>query len=391
MKINKGLVLGGLLLAIAAFAGIFVIGNQVNKNPVYVLAANVDINQGTDIKSIGQESLVEVPMTGSTELLNTFVSRADYIAMQQAGGQFINFISRYEPIKYSDIMSSANPLSSRVISLGQDDPNLVVMTINVTGFAPIGIREGDYVDIIATVSNYGTDAAYENSLANLMLEARSKALSAIELPTASVVTEEETQEDYAASDFDFGSFGTETDAAAGTATDAAGAATDEGFTVEAPSITDEIMERTQELEDKASELQQSMASLQEFLDVYGSIDPVTLSEKLKEGFYLAPLSKVLVQGAKVVSVNREEVTNYDGSASNALGEVQTLDVLVPRDSIEWVAMANEAGSLRIAVLSTNATPSGSGPTLGAALQDFVEAFVEDRGDEGKGSTIPSSR
>ncbi len=54
------------------------------------------------------------------------------------------------------------------------------MTINVSGYAPVGIREGDYIDIIGTVSNYDTSDAYANSLANILSDARKKALAEID-------------------------------------------------------------------------------------------------------------------------------------------------------------------------------------------------------------------
>ena len=143
------------------------------------------------------------------------------------------------------------------------------------------------------------------------------------------------------------------------------------------------MEKADLLQEKTDELSKMLAEWKEFVDLWGTADPVKLSELLEAGYYLAPISKVLVNGAKVINVNRTEDSYAAG--------VDSLDVLVPRDAIEWVAMAEEGGTLRVAILSANANPNGSGPTEGASMQDFIESFVSDRGDKTEYSVIPSSR
>ncbi len=62
--------------------------------------------------------LLIVDISSNAAMVGTFVTPSDFAKMQQAGGQFINLVSRNEPVKYTDIMSSANPLSSRIVSLG---------------------------------------------------------------------------------------------------------------------------------------------------------------------------------------------------------------------------------------------------------------------------------
>ncbi len=162
MKSNKIVIVAGILLLVVTFFGILAYGRLMNPDPVYILTAKSDINQGTSLVSLTQENFNIVDISSNAAMVGTFVTPSDFAKMQQAGGQFINLVSRNEPVKYTDIMSSANPLSSRIVSLGQDDPNKVVMTINVSGYAPVGIREGDYIDIIGTVSNYDTEDAYAN-------------------------------------------------------------------------------------------------------------------------------------------------------------------------------------------------------------------------------------
>lgn len=381
MKNNKIVIVAGILLLAVTFFGILAYGRLMNPDPVYVLTAKSDINQGTSLVSLTQDDFNIVDISSSASMVGTFVTPADFAKMQSAGGQFISLVSRNEPVKYTDIMSSANPLSSRIVSLGQDDPNKVVMTISVSGYAPVGIREGDYVDIVGTVSRYDTADAYGNALANILTEARKKALEDID---AEALSSKISGADFGyAGDTGFGS--DYYSAVSGGSFGTFGTAEPESnvFTVTQPSITDEIMEKADLLQEKTDELSAVLDEWKEFVDRWGTADPVSLSEMLEAGYYMAPISKVLVNGAKVINVNRTEDSYAAG--------VDSLDVLVPRDAIEWIAMAEEGGTLRIAILSSNANPNGSGATEGASMQDFIESFVNDRGDKTEYSVIPSSR
>jgi len=377
MKSNKIVIVAGILLLVVTFFGILAYGRLMNPDPVYILTARSDINQGTNLISLGQNDFNIVDISSNAAMVGTFVTPSDFAKMQSAGGQFINLVSRNEPVKYTDIMSSANPLSSRIVSLGQDDPNKAVMTINVSGHAPAGIREGDHVDIIGTVSNYDTEDAYGNSLANILTEARKKALGEIDT--------EKLSNAISSADFGFADgvdFGSDYyDAVSGSLGQASSDAN--VFSVTTPSITDEIMEKADLLQEKTDELAAMLSEWKEFVDLWGTADPVKLSEMLEAGYYLAPIAKVLVNGAKVINVNRTE--------DSYTARVDSLDVLVPRDAIEWIAMAEEGGTLRIAILSANANPNGSGSTEGASMQDFMESFVSDREDKTEYSVIPSSR
>ncbi len=376
MKSNKIVIAAGILLLAVTFFGILAYGRLMNPDPVYILTAKSDINQGTSLVSLRQDDFNIVDISSNAAMVGTFVTPSEFAKMQSAGGQFINLVSKNEPVKYTDIISSANPLSSRIVSLGQDDPGKVVMTINVSGYAPVGIREGDYIDIVGTVSNYDTADAYGNSLANILTDARKKALAETD---ANKLSENITSADFGFADsVSFGSDYYGAVSGFGTAP-----AETNVFSVTTPSITDEIMEKADLLQEKTDELASMLNEWKEFVDLWGTADPVKLSEMLEAGYYLAPISKVLVNGAKVINVNRTEDSYRAG--------VDSLDVLVPRDAIEWIAMAEEGGTLRVAILSSNANPNGSGPTEGASMQDFVESFVNDRGNKTEYSVIPSSR
>lgn len=389
---NKMLVILGLLLAVAAFAGVFLLNKIQNPEAIEVVIATRELTEGTSLNSLAESDFRKTSISGNGAVKGVFVTWNELLSMIN-DGKLINTVAQGELIKYTDVMSANNRYSSRQLSLGQTDPNLVTMTIDVTGFAPIGIHNGDFIDIIASVNGYNSGEAYENDLANLILEAKQKAVN------SSTMTQEKADQtvssfgvsaDNGFSMFDLGNQTTNNNLFSDPTT----IGDTNVFNVSSQNnMTQELIEAADSLSAKTDELKAMLDEWNAFLELYGSVDITTLTSMFDEGFYLAPLSKVLVQGAKVVNVNRAETSNYDGTASNRLGEVTSLDVLVPRDAIEWVAMANTAGSLRVAVLSANANPEGSGPTLGASLQDFIEAFVDDRNDlkDNEAVVIPSSR
>ena len=385
MKGNKLVILAGVLLMIATFCGIYFYGKLMNPDPYYVLAAASNIEANTELVSLSQDNFVLVDISSSQTMGNTFVTSTDFVKMQEAGGQFIRSVKQNEPIKYTDISSPANPYAANAVTLGINDPNKVVMTINVEGYAPSGIQQGDYIDIIA-VTNYEGQDAYDNELANLLSQARKAALAQIEnagnVDTA--LDFDELGSDASASDsFSFDSFGT---GDGSFAEDNQSASSDANvFTVSAPSLTEELQEKADLLEQKANALDEKLQAWNDFLAAYGSVDPVELSEQLDGRYYLSPMAKVLVNGAQVMHVGRAD-DSYTSS-------VNTLDVLVPREDIEWIAMANEGGVLRVAILPTNANPNGNGATAGATMQDFIESFADDRDNvtDGTHITIPSSK
>ena len=73
--------------------------------------------------------------------------------------------------------------------------------------------------------------------------------------------------------------------------------------------------------------------------------------------------------------------------------LEDLDVIFVENIGNLVCPAefNIGEDFRVAILSANANPNGSGPTEGASMQDFIESFVSDRGDKTEYSVIPSSR
>jgi hypothetical protein len=61
-----------------------------------------------------------------------------------------------------------------------------------------------------------------------------------------------------------------------------------------------------------------------------------------------------------------------------LGDVTGLEVVIPREAFETVAMASSAGLLQVGLLSPLADGEFDGPTMGATLQDLLDLFYADR-------------
>ena len=94
-----------------------------------------------------------------------------------------------------------------------------------------------------------------------------------------------------------------------------------------------------------------------------------------------PLAKVLVHGAPVVRVIREQhVSSFtsEGDTTMATGAIIALEVVIPRDAFEIITMASNAGILQIGLLSPLAEGDVEGPTMGASLQDLLDLYYADR-------------
>jgi len=103
-------------------------------------------------------------------------------------------------------------------------------------------------------------------------------------------------------------------------------------------------------------------------------------EEADELTFRAPLAKVLVHNARVVRVVREvqESRGIGEETETVYGPIQSVDILIPRDGTEWVAMAADGGRLFLAVLSPLAEDRMDQPTLGASVQDLLDIFEADR-------------
>jgi len=107
-------------------------------------------------------------------------------------------------------------------------------------------------------------------------------------------------------------------------------------------------------------------------------------ENMQKYFFQAPIAKIIVSNAQIVNIVRnssqEVSTSQSGAASTktVYGSIQYIDIMIPRDSFEWVAMGNAAGQLSVSLVSPMADKVAP-PTIGATLQDLIDSFYSDRG------------
>jgi len=314
MKNKKGfgVVVVGVVIMVVAVIGFFVVGNLVNPPSATVYVAGQDINQGTQLADLPDTAFQAVPVGKSTVLEGSLVTKAELEAMRAAGGAFVTFVAKGDPIAKSAIASSANDAGAMNPSLSNSDPNLVVIHLLASDMVPDGIRVGDRIDLPVAVSSVRFDESYALSVANVVAQATKNGESTDQF-TGSV-----TQEDY------------------------------------------------------------NNASLAGGSDLLNDQDMLAY-------YFEAPLAKTIVQNAKVINVIRETNTNtyVDSSTGQTMenqsyGAVIALDILVPRDSVEWISMSQAAGQLTISLLSPMAGDE-SVPTLGVSMQDLIDEFYASRG------------
>lgn len=93
-----------------------------------------------------------------------------------------------------------------------------------------------------------------------------------------------------------------------------------------------------------------------------------------------PLAKVIVRSAKIAGVQRDQNVVSSGDRI-ALGEITSVDVIIPREAQEFVLMSDTAGHLGLSLLSPMLDfETDEGPTLGAHFEDLLDLFVADRNE-----------
>jgi hypothetical protein len=336
---QKSLFFIGLAVAAVAIVAMLMFGNIINPAPTIIIAAGQDIPAGTLLSELPEAALVRVPVSGDEIMIGSLVTPQDYNEMIAAGGEFVEPVVQYEPLRLSSIASSANPAGDTLTSLANSDPGMVITVINVEGIAPDGIRSGDRIDLAVAVKNVGFDESYYNTLADLITATGAN---------ASEDTDLNSTDDSADSE-------------------------------DAP------------VEEWVGNSPPYAYSLPE------NVRPTT--EDLAPYFFQSPLAKIIVRNARVVNVVREEETNTTASSSGSAmstttetvqGAVMALEIQIPREAFEWVTMANAAGDLNISLISPLAKDEDTPPSLGASLQDLLEQFYTDRGLDVRGKgTIPT--
>jgi hypothetical protein len=322
MTVNRGLLVVGILLAIVGATAVFVL-NLVFAPPTdYIIAARQDIPAGTRISDLAEDAFVTVPVqftNRSARLMLEGVAQPDDLAaMRASGAVLIQDIFRYQPLTLGSVVSADNPAAGRVMRLGLDDPNMMVISIPTqNNNVPEGIRPGDRVDLAVAVIDV-------NDILSLGGE---QASSITALPGTALR-------------------GVPNEALAAVLTEA-------GYSVIPPSGEAVV----------ASE-------------VTSTPEPTPEGPVLRE-----PVTKLLVRGALVVNVRYERSlagVSQQGQATMVQGDMTGIDVVIPREAFEFVTMALNGGNLQVGVLSPLVEGASEGPTLGASLQDLLDLFVADR-------------
>lgn len=313
--INKGLLFLGILLAIVGFAGVFVFAQLVNPAPAIVVVAKAEIEKGTKLADLPAGSLARKTLRGDADVIASFMSEAMYGELASSGGVFMQNIAPGEAIPLAAVMSPKNPAAGKYSALLLDDPNMTAMTIGVNNNVPTGIRAGDWLDLVVTI-----DQVRESSAVN----EENKAFS---INTGNVVAGPNGQ------------------------TVVMGGTPMPNTTPVAPAAP-----------------------------VYGQPQATQAAPTPTQQPYIVPLAKRVVHNAYVLNVIREQrnTTGIDGQNTVVYGAVTALVVVVPRDQVEWLAMANAAGKLNLALLSPVAADD-KGPSNGSSVKDLIDRFYNDRG------------
>ena len=71
MKSDKIVIVAGILLLVVTVFGILAYGRLMNPDPVYILTAKSDINQGTSLVSLTQENFNIVDISSNAAMVGT--------------------------------------------------------------------------------------------------------------------------------------------------------------------------------------------------------------------------------------------------------------------------------------------------------------------------------
>jgi Flp pilus assembly protein CpaB len=95
---------------------------------------------------------------------------------------------------------------------------------------------------------------------------------------------------------------------------------------------------------------------------------------------LLPLGKYVVQCARVISVihQTDTVNQGNGQLTEVTGKAIALELIVPQESAEMVAMAGQAGVLRLFLRPASSEDKTRQPSIGASMQDVLDLFYSDR-------------
>jgi hypothetical protein len=322
MTVNRGLLILGVVIAIAGAAAVFVIDLMISPPTDFIMAARQDIPAGTRLSDLPEDAFIQVPVqfTNRTArlMLEGVAQPADLAAMRAAGAILVQDIYKYQPLTLGSVVSADNPAAARVTRLGLDNPDLVVITIpGNTQNIPAGVQPGDRIDLAVAVNDVNDILKLKEEEQAQTVVSPGSALTGIPNEALAAVLEEA------------------------------------GYTVTSPEG-----------------------------GAPAGIKATPTPEPTPEGPVLRePVTKLLVRGALVVNVRQETTVagvSQQGQPTIIEGDVTGLDVVIPREAFEFVTMALNGGNLQIALLSPLVADTTEGPSLGASLQDLLDLFISDR-------------
>jgi hypothetical protein len=326
MTFNRSLFIVGLLIALIGGGAVFAINFLFAPLPEHIVAAARDLPAGTVLAELPEDALVILPVQFSSpaarRLLQGVVGPEDLEQLRASGALLIQDVYQDQPLVQGAIVAADHPAAGRIPRLGLADPDWMILFIPATQSLPAGIRVGDRIDLALAVEQVPDPLALTQTHASAPAHAAPITQSTWQEldPQALILL-----------------------------------LTEAGYAVQPP----------EDVLPAAGEQPTSTPTA----------TPTPTPPPLRE-----PISKLLVSGARVTHIHREQNLAGFGAAGDpelVEGAVLGLDVLVPRASLEYLTMAIHSGRLQIGLLSPLAGEQ-DGPTLGASLQDLLDRYQRDR-------------
>ncbi len=123
MRVNRFMLIVGLVFAVVGGGALFVMNTAFAPAPSLVLAAREDIPSGTRLIDIPDDLLVLVPLqlkSSAQPILQSLLKPEGLEIMRASGGVLIQDVLKFEPILLSAIVATDNPAAARLARLGRD-------------------------------------------------------------------------------------------------------------------------------------------------------------------------------------------------------------------------------------------------------------------------------
>jgi Flp pilus assembly protein CpaB len=154
MRSRISLVLG-LILAIGAFAALFVLGQVVNPSPYRVVVVVREVSPGSRLTS---DLVATDPQSISPKVAKEYILEEEL--EEYLGATIVNPLHPGQPLMHAHLVRAGNPAAERRLSLVLEDAAMAAMVIPVDAKkAPQDLRAGDRVDFLYGVGRVQTQNA----------------------------------------------------------------------------------------------------------------------------------------------------------------------------------------------------------------------------------------